>query len=125
MKKIAAYVFGLFFLVSSAGASEMTIPEFAQIKKIPNVAQYKLADWSGVVDVARGITLEEAKWRALENPEITFFFYTTGLQMVLEYPEGYRIFQHGDAVFFKGEPWWGEAIGLADGYIKKEYSSVN
>lgn len=118
MKKIAAYVLGLISLASSVTASEITIPEFAQIKEIPNVAQYKLADWSGVVDVARGITVEEAKWIAHENPEITFFFYTKGYQMVLEYPEGYRIFQQGDAVFFKGEPWWGEANDLADGYIK-------
>lgn len=118
MNKIAAYVFGLISLASSAAASEMTIPEFAQIKKIPNVAQYKLADWSGVVEIARGVSLEEAKWRALENPEVTFFFYTKGLQMVLEYPEGFRVFHHGDAVFFKGEPWWGEATDLADGYIK-------
>ncbi len=121
MKKMATYVFGLVSLASNATASEITIPEFSQIKKIPDVAQYKLADWSGVVDVAKGISVEEANWIALGNPEITFFFYTKGDQMILECPQGYRIFQQGDAVFFKGEPWWGEADDLADGYFKLQF----
>lgn len=43
------------------------------------------------------------------------------LQLVLNSPEGEpRIFHHGDAVFFKGEPWWGEANGLVDGYVRHQ-----
>jgi len=99
---------------------EVTIPVSASFNKIPNVAQYKFSDWSGVVGIARSISRSEAMWIASQNPEITFFFYTKGYQMVLETQDGeYRVFHYGDAVFFKGEPWWGEAHGLADGYIKQ------
>lgn len=89
-------------------------------EKIEDVAQYGHADWSNVIGIAKGITVEEAKKIADESPEITFFFYTKGYQMVLESEDGsYRVFKHGDTVFFSGEPWWGSAPGLADGYIKK------
>jgi hypothetical protein len=99
---------------------EITIPEFGSLQKIPDVAQYKFGDWSGVVGISRGITRSEAMWIASQNPEVTFFFYTKGRQMVLETPDGNcRLFGHGDAVFFRGEPQWGEASGLADGYINK------
>jgi len=88
-------------------------------KKIPNVAQYKMADWSQVVGIAKGITIQEAYKIANENPAIAFFFYTKGGQMVLEREDGtYRVFRHGDTVFFAGDPWWGSAPGLADGYIR-------
>jgi hypothetical protein len=113
--------------MSSLNARDLTqeIPEIHQqemdgdFKKIENVAQYKMADWSGVIGIARNISRSEAIEIASENPEITFFFYTKGRQMVLETEEGdYRVFHHGDTVFFKGEPWWGSANGLADGYVK-------
>ena len=99
------------------------IPDITQsengFKKIPNVAQYKMADWSKVVGIAKGISLEKAYKIANENPDISFFFYTKGGQMVLEKDDGsYRVFRHGDTVFFSGEPWWGSAPGLADGYIR-------
>lgn len=88
-------------------------------KKIPNVAQYKMADWSKAVGIAKGISLEQAYKIANENPDITFFFYTKGGQMVLEKEDGsYRVFRHGDTVFFSGDPWWGSAPGLADGYTR-------
>jgi len=88
-------------------------------KKIPNVAQYKMADWSQVVGIARGISMDEAYRIANSNPDITFFFHTKGYQMVLEKEDGsYRVFRHGDTVFFSGQPWWGSAPGLADGYVK-------
>jgi hypothetical protein len=88
-------------------------------EKIPNVAQYKMADWSQVVGIAKGITLDDAYKIANDNPDITFFFYTKGYQMVLEKEDGsYRVFRHGDTVFFSGQPWWGSAPGLADGYVK-------
>lgn len=103
---------------------EVTIPEFSSLKLIPDVAQYKFADWSNVIGISRGITRAEAMWIASQNPEITFFFWTKGYQMVLETQDGeYRVFGHGDAVFFTGEPWWGTAPGLADGYIKQPLSN--
>ena len=95
------------------------INSIGNYEKIEDVAQYKNADWSNVIGIAKGITVKEAKNIADENPEITFFFYTKGWQMVLEKEDGsYRVFRHGDTVFFSGEPWWGTAPGLADGYIK-------
>ncbi len=88
--------------------------------KVPDVAQYKEADWNNVVGIAKGISIEEAYKIAEESPDISFFFYTKGGQMVLEKPSGeYRVFHHGDTVFFSGEPWWGTAPGLADGFVKK------
>lgn len=88
-------------------------------QKIPNAAQYKEADWSGAIGIAHEISLNEAYKIAAENPDINFFFYMKGGQMVLEKTDGtYRMFRHGDAVFFTGEPWWGSAPGLSDGYIK-------
>lgn len=89
-------------------------------EKICDVAHYKEADWSQVIGIAKNTTLENAKKIADENPAITFFFYTKGGRMVLEKEDGtYRVFNHGDAVFFSGEPWWGSAPGLADGYVKQ------
>lgn len=87
--------------------------------KIPDVAQYKEADWSNAIGIARKIKLRDAFKIAKKNPEITYFFYTKGIQMVLEKEDGtYRVFHEGDTVFFKGEPWWGSAPGLADGYVR-------
>lgn len=94
--------------------------ELEGFKLVPNVAQYKNADWSQVVGIARGISRREAQRIAEENPDITYFFYTKGIQMVLETTDGsYRTFRHGDTVFFTGKPWWGSAPALADGYIRE------
>jgi len=102
--------------------SELPVISTAELhgfQKITNVAQYKEADWSSVVGIAKGISMDEAYKIAESNPAITFFFHTTGYQMVLEKQDGgYRVFHHGDTVFFSGEPWWGSAPGLADGYIR-------
>lgn len=87
--------------------------------KVPDVAMYKNADWSKVIGISRNIPLDVAFQIADKNPEIKFFFYVTGYSMVLELQEGnYRRFGHNDAVFFGGEPQWGSAPGLANGYIK-------
>jgi hypothetical protein len=95
------------------------IPNDPDFKKFPDRAQYKEADWSNVIGIARGISISKAFEIAKSNPEITFFFYTKGSQMVLEKKDGtYRVFQQGDTVFFSGEPWFETAPGLADGYIK-------
>ena len=101
---------------------EIINPAFIGFQKIEDVAQYKEADWSQVVGVAREVSVKEAVKIAKNDPRITYFFYTKGYQMVLEKQDGdYRIFHHGDAVFFSGTPWWGSATGLADGYVKSEY----
>jgi hypothetical protein len=87
--------------------------------KASDVAQYKNADWSQVVGIMKETTLENALKYAQNHDEVTFFFYVKGYQMVLETENGdYRLFHQGDAVFFKGTPWWGSAPGLADGYVK-------
>ena len=113
-----------------------------------DVAQYKGSDYANVVHVARSISLEEAFDIAEGNPEIDYFVYLKGSQMVLEIPpdvqfdrandpfglvchtnfrydsgkagRGYcRIFRHGDVVFFRKEGMWlGSAPGLADAYFK-------
>ena len=115
---------------------------------IPDRAQYKGADWGGVVQVERRISREQALKIAESNPDIDYFFYVKGGQMVLEVPAdarsykdenpldpvqyypglgNARIFQNGDAVFFSNKEhsgringqWWGTAPGLADGYLKE------
>jgi hypothetical protein len=88
--------------------------------KVEDVAQYGKADWSQAVGIAQDISVERAKQIADANPDIMYFFRTKGCQMVLVTEDGnYRVFRHGDTVFFTGEPWWGSAPGLADGYIKE------
>ena len=123
MKKLFATIAFSLAAIAPLSAADITheIPEIqcGNYERVPNVAQYGHADWNQVVGIARGITVEKAEEIADENPEITYFFYTTGCQMVLETEDGnYRVFRHGDTVFFAGEPWWGSAPGLADGYIK-------
>lgn len=126
----------LVVLVQTVSAAER--PGF---HKKPNMAQYKGSDYSNVVHVARGITLAKAFDIAEANPEIAYFFYVKGGSMALELPAdvgvgadpfqllsyvgekgiGYcRLFEHGDAVFFRKEGMWlGSAPGLADVYIKQ------
>lgn len=90
---------------------------------IPNVVQYKCADWSSCIGIAHQVTINQAKEIASNNPDIHFFFYVKGICMVLENtlmsPASVRIFHQGDAVFFSGTAWWGSALGLADGYTKR------
>ncbi len=96
-------------------------------KFIPDVAQYKSADWSTCVGLAHGATRESAKMYAESNPNITFFFYVKGPLMILENmkvsPPEVRCFYQGDAVFFTGEPektiCWGTATEYSDGYVKR------
>lgn len=136
MKNLVRYFFVAFALtilspLTGLIAEDITheIPEIntqPKFKKIPNVAQYKEADWSQAIGIARGISLSEAFEIANHNPDIEFFFYTKGYQMVLEKTDGtYRIFRQGDTVFFGGEPWWGSAQGLADGYEKVQRIQEN
>jgi hypothetical protein len=95
------------------------IHPFRSYFKQKNTAQYKNADWSNVVGIARGISLAEAREIAENDPYITSFFYTKGHQMVLETEGGdYRLFKRGDTVFFSGNEQWAPAPGLADSYLK-------
>lgn len=92
--------------------------------KVDNVAQYGRADWNNAVSRAQNVSLKEAQQIADNDPQITFFFWVKGGRMVLTNPEvtppAMRVFYHGDAVFFTGQPWWGSAPDLADGYIKQD-----
>lgn len=99
---------------------EVKISPKPNFEKIPDVAQYKWADWNNLVKIEKGITVEQAKAIASSNPDIDYFFYTKGWQMSLEDPnwQNFKVFHHGDVAFFSGKPWWGSAPGLADGYIK-------
>jgi hypothetical protein len=115
------------FLTAGEWTRDLTaeIPQLGEsaahknFKYIADVAQYKQADWSNAIGIAKGISLSEAFKIANENPDISYFFYTKGIQMVSENKDGsYRLFRHGDTVFFAGEPSWGTAPGLADGYIR-------
>jgi hypothetical protein len=115
---------------------------------IQNVAQYKGSDYSNALRVERGITVEKALEIAANDPEIDYFVYMKGGEMVLEFlpdqkyesekdplhlvtkgkfrfddgrlGDGYqRVFHHGDVVFFKNNgKWLGSAPGLADVYEK-------
>ncbi|MBT3393627.1 MAG: hypothetical protein HN411_00760 [Waddliaceae bacterium] len=99
--------------------TETEVSDHDGYQKIENVAQYKDANWNNVVCSVSNISLSEAFDIADGNPVITYFFYTKGYKMVLETKDGgYRLFRHGDTVFFTGSPWWGSAPGLADGYVK-------
>ncbi len=116
--------------------------------KLADHAQYKGSDYSNAIRVERGITLEEAKEIAANDPEIGYFVFTKGFSMVLEIPYdvefnpendplglvtqdnfmfdngqsdhgNIRVFHQGDVVFFKNEgKWLGTAPGLADVYTK-------
>src|ERR1700722_9301718 len=115
----------------------------AGFQLVEDVAQYKGSDYSNVIHVERGISLEQAFEIAESIPEVDYFVYTKGYCMVLEVPPevqldpsndpfgllsfvhfiydsgdlglGYcRIFHHGDTVFFKKDGvWLGSANGLA------------
>jgi len=125
-----------------------TLVEEVTFNRIPDVAQYKGSDYRNAVRVERGISLEEALEIAANDPEVDYFVYLKGGEMVLEFlPDqsydpandplelvtngrytfddgqpghGYmRPFRHGDVVFFKNDgKWLGSAPGLADVYEK-------
>lgn len=88
-------------------------------EKTVDVAQFGDGDWSQVVGRAQHVTVKEAMEIAESHPEITYFFIIKSGHMVLGKKPNLRIFKHGEAVFFKGQPQWSEAKGMADGYVKK------
>lgn len=123
-----AFVTGLFTSLLIGGIKrafssegEMRIPEKdlmrpAIFEKVPDVAQYGGADWNNLVKIENGLTLDQAKQIAANSSEIDFFFYMKE-GMILG-GNASRSFAPGDAAFFSGEPWWGSAPGMADGFIK-------
>ncbi len=78
--------------------------------KTPDVAMYKGADWSGLVETVSQCSPGLAFRIARLNPDISFFFFCRE-GMVLEATAGNptRVFNPGDAVFFTGTPWFGSA----------------
>ena len=92
-------------------------------KRKNNVAQYGQADWTNFVAKTSNTTPAAAMRIAFANPAVTFFFYCRQ-QMVLDGPAAkYGPFLPGDAVFFKGEPWYGSAP-QCDSYEKTPVSTV-
>lgn len=112
--------------------------------KEADVAQGGGSDYANAIRVERGITLDQAFEIAKNDPNIDYFVYLKGCQMVLvggdpnndplglvtynqigfddgHVGEGYcRIFRNGDVVFFKNEgKSLGSAPGLADVYSKQ------
>ena len=129
-----------FFMIAPVNSIKLPPDNRKEVEFIreQDLAQYKGSDYSNAVRVERGITLAQAKEIAANDPEIDYFVYLKGGRMVLEFPPGvqfpengdplglvqggcYRIFHHGDVVFFKNEGrWLGTAPGLADVYSKKQ-----
>lgn len=101
------------------------IPTLEQPKRIvdgfeviKNVAQYKQGNWNHAIGLVKNVSRKEALEIANANPEITFFFYTRSHMILETENKDYRAFNKGDAVFFSGEPHWGTAPGMADGYVR-------
>lgn len=106
-------------ITDSLPAVELQYDGESQFHKLSNRAHSKSANWENIAGIAKGISVTEAKLIADQNPEITFFFYTKGCQMVLEREDAsFGLFHHGDTIFFSEEPSWGTAPDLADGYEK-------
>lgn len=103
-------------------------PAIQTFVKTPNVAQYKGANWDNLVKKESMCSLEKAQKIALSDPNISFFFLVQSA-MFLEGKSGLDgwtekgKFQPGDAVFFKGEPWYGSAP-QCDAYQKRKTISV-
>lgn len=128
MNQLFARFLGLFLMVASlvigntAHAIHIPLIEMDDCddnwERVPDVAQYHSADWSKVVGRAPNVTVAQAKEIAESHPEITYFFHMT-YGWVLNLGNN-KIFYHNDAVFFSGEPEWGNATGYSDGYVKKQ-----
>lgn len=115
MKKII----GLMMFSFIGIASSMAFAEERKYDVVPDVAEYQGASWDNLVKIERNITVEEAYAIADSDPNINYFFRTKALQLVLDTPVGRQFLHNGDTVFFSGQPWWGEAKDLADGYVKQ------
>lgn len=122
MKSIKWMLTSVAFLVSMVVIANHSSPKMsteAGWELVADVAQYKDADWQNLIKIERNITLEKAYEIANSDPNISYFFYTKGYSLVLHTPIGRQFFGHGDVAFFSGNPWWGTAPDLADGYVKR------
>lgn len=90
--------------------------------KRPGVAEYGGAKagaegkWGQEVERLHGKTLEEVKEAAEAIPEVSFFFYCNSGMDLSDYDKG--VFNAGDAVLFKGAPWYGSAP-MCDTYVRE------
>lgn len=118
MKKSIMLIASVVFMASLSWATEA--PDFSgNWERFADVAQYQGASWDNLVRIESGLTIERAYEIAENDPEITFFFFTKGWNLLLDTPIGWRSFRYGDVAFFRGAPHWGEAYGLADGYVRR------
>ena len=85
-------------------------------KKMDNVAEYKGASWNNFLKTVSNTTVENAQKIADEDNNVTFFFYCRQPIMLDS-----RSFKAGDAVFFSGQPWYGNAP-QCDAYQKMKVS---
>jgi hypothetical protein len=81
--------------------------------KKSNVAEYGDANWNNLIKKVSNVTIDEAKEIGEENSNITYFFYVK--KRVTLADKG--TFYPGDAVYFSGSPWYGNAP-QADSYEK-------
>ena len=149
MKLLTSFLSLVTAIAAYAGIEGVVIHDGVRYTKDGDAAQYKGSDYKNAIRVERHITLERAFEIANSDPEIGYFVFLKGGQMVLEIPPGTpfdpkddplglavhtpfiydsgdhsvgycRIFRHGDTVFFKNEGrWLGSAPGYADTYIKE------
>ena len=92
--------------------------------KRANLAQYESGNWSNFVKKVATGTAEEAMRVAFANPDITFFFFCRqGIGLNKPPAAQYGPFNAGDAVFFKGQPWYGNAL-QCDSYEKTPISTI-
>ena len=92
--------------------------------KRANLAQYESGNWSNFVKKVATGTAEEAMRVAFVNPDITFFFFCRqGISLDKPPAAQYGPFNAGDAVFFKGQPWYGNAL-QCDSYEKTPISTI-
>ena len=87
--------------------------------KRKNVAQYAKSDggakWSGQLNRCSNTTAEEARQHADQNADVSYFFFCR--ESVCLPPQD--DFEAGDAVFFKGDHWFGRAP-QCDAYVKEK-----
>lgn len=101
----------------------MAYKTFPIFSKIPNMAQYDLADWSQIIKHAHSgdlQNLEAAQSEARQNENASFFFYMRDGMYLRK--NGY--FASGDNVFFSGIPWLGSAP-MSDTYFVAEAYDTN
>ncbi|MGA8432869.1 MAG: glycosyl hydrolase family 18 protein [Candidatus Sulfotelmatobacter sp.] len=90
--------------------------------KSPNVAMYGGANWNTYIKTVPNSSPEQAKRIALLDPNISFFFFCrSGIEISDPSWPAPRRFNSGDAAFFSGKPWYGNAP-QCDSYQKNGMS---